>query len=184
VEPALDPTILKAISHPLRYRVLTILARRVASPRQMADELGEPLGRIGHHVRVLAQLGAIELVETRPRRGAIEHFYRAVVRPAIEDDVWAGLPRGTRRGLLAEPLRRGLEEAATAAAGSGFDDALMHLSVTYLQLDHRGREQVAETLREAFERVTRVEAEARERAGESDLEPTELVMLHFDRPEG
>lgn len=180
----LDPAILKAMGHPLRYRVLLALADRVASPRQLAAELDQPLGRVSHHVRVLARLEAIELVKTRPRRGAIEHFYRAVVRPAIGDDVWASLPRGTRHALLAEPLRRGLSDAAVAGAGSGFDDPLMHLSVVFLRLDRRGREQVADALRKAFERVTQIEAKARERADDAELESTELVMLHFDRESG
>lgn len=181
MEAGFDPTVVKTLAHPLRYRVLTVLARRVASPRQLADELEEPLGRVSHHVRVLARLGAIELVRTRQRRGAIEHFYRAVVRPAIEDDLWAALPPGTRHALVAEPLRNGLADAAAAGAGTGFDDPLMHLSVTYLMLDRRGREDVAGVLREAFERV--VDAESRARRRGEGLEPTELVMLHFDRPQ-
>ncbi len=35
------------------------------------------VSHLAYHIRVLRQLGFIELVETRQRRGALEHFYRA-----------------------------------------------------------------------------------------------------------
>lgn len=184
MEPALDPTIAKAIAHPLRARVLVALSERVASPNEIARELGEPLGRVSHHFRVLAKIGTIELVETRPRRGALEHFYRATVRPVIDDASWARLPIGARRSLTAQPLRAALQDAADAASGSGFDDSLVHVSRTLLQLDREARERVAETLAAALDRILEIQARARERAEKPELEPTELVMLHFDRESG
>jgi DNA-binding transcriptional ArsR family regulator len=73
-----DPRVVKALSHPLRVRILSILGARVASPTQLAEETGEPLGNVSYHVRTLAGLGLIELVSTVPRRGVLEHRYRAV----------------------------------------------------------------------------------------------------------
>ena len=35
------------------------------------------LRSVAYHVRVLKKLGCIELVESLPRRGAVEHVYRA-----------------------------------------------------------------------------------------------------------
>jgi DNA-binding transcriptional ArsR family regulator len=67
----------KALAHPVRVRALAILVEREASPSELADELGEPLGNVSYHVRLLHDLGLIELVSTTPRRGAIEHHYRA-----------------------------------------------------------------------------------------------------------
>ena len=58
----LDPRIVRALSHPIRHRVLVALNERVASPKELAAELGEPLGNVSYHTRVLAQLGCIELV--------------------------------------------------------------------------------------------------------------------------
>src|SRR4029079_9709992 len=74
----LDEALLKAISHPLRHRLLGLLDDRTASANELARELGLPLGRVSYHIRLLADLGVIELVRTEPRRGALEHFYRAV----------------------------------------------------------------------------------------------------------
>ena len=75
-----DPRLEKALSHPLRARILADLERQTSSPRELSDELGEPLGNVSYHVRRLAGLGLVKLVKTTPRRGAVEHHYRAVTR--------------------------------------------------------------------------------------------------------
>ena len=77
-----DQKLVRAIGHPLRLRLLTIFNERVASPSDLAAELGEPIGNVSYHTRILARLGCVELVRTKQVRGAIEHYYRAVVRPA------------------------------------------------------------------------------------------------------
>lgn len=74
-----------ALSHPLRARALAILDERVASPKELALELGAPLGVIAYHVRVLGSLELIELVDQTQRRGAVEHRYTAVPRPTGEN---------------------------------------------------------------------------------------------------
>ena len=73
-----DTRMMKALSHPLRWRILEHLTAGPASPSMVAARLGEPLGNVSYHVKILLQHDAIELVETRPVRGALEHVYRAV----------------------------------------------------------------------------------------------------------
>src|ERR1700755_2252653 len=100
----LDERLLKAISHPLRHRLLGLLDDRVASPNELAHELALPLGRVSYHIRLLAELGAIELVRTEPRRGALEHYYRAVTRPWFSGEDWSRLPRSARCGIVGQSL--------------------------------------------------------------------------------
>jgi DNA-binding transcriptional ArsR family regulator len=69
--------LMKALSHPLRWRILETLGEGPASPAMIATELGEPLGNVSYHVKILLQHDAVELVETRAVRGALEHVYRA-----------------------------------------------------------------------------------------------------------
>jgi DNA-binding transcriptional ArsR family regulator len=76
----------KAVAHPLRVTILELLDGRVASPIELARELGEPIGNVSYHARALRQLGAIRLVRTRQRRGAIEHFYTASVRISLSQE--------------------------------------------------------------------------------------------------
>ncbi len=72
-----DRDMVRALSHPLRRRVLAALRGRAASPVELAREFGEGIGTVSYHVRMLADAKLIELVEERPRRGATEHFYIA-----------------------------------------------------------------------------------------------------------
>lgn len=73
----LDPRLAKALSNDVRARALELLAEGAKSPKLIAAELELDLRSVAYHVRVLKKLGCIELVETLPRRGAVEHVYRA-----------------------------------------------------------------------------------------------------------
>ena len=72
-----DPRYVKALSHPLRVRILAILQERTASPVELAQVLEGTLGTVSYHVRTLHQLGLIELVDETRVRGAVEHHYKA-----------------------------------------------------------------------------------------------------------
>ncbi len=74
---SIDPRLAKALSNDIRARALDLLAEGARSPKAIATELGLDVRGVAYHVRVLKKLGCIELVETRPRRGAVEHIYRA-----------------------------------------------------------------------------------------------------------
>lgn len=67
----------KALAHPLRGQILTLLEAGRRSPSEIAETLGRPLGAVSYHVRYLRGLDLIRLVGTEPRRGAVEHFYEA-----------------------------------------------------------------------------------------------------------
>jgi len=82
---------LKAVSHPVRARALTVLNQRVASPSELATEQDAPVWDVAYHVRVLRELGMIQLVSTRQVRGATQHFYRTVAPPDLDDELWGRL---------------------------------------------------------------------------------------------
>jgi predicted ArsR family transcriptional regulator len=64
----------------MRAQILTVIAEGKASPKQVAERLGQDIRSVAYHVRVLQRLGCLELVETRQRRGATEHFYKVTER--------------------------------------------------------------------------------------------------------
>ena len=92
-----------AISHPVRFRIITAMnaPERNASPKELAEEFDLDVKRVAYHVRELTELGYLELVDTEPRRGSIEHVYRPVQRfEAWSHGVGRTLPRlqtGRRR---------------------------------------------------------------------------------------
>jgi len=166
----------------MRTRILGMLDERVASPRQLSDELDAPLQNVSYHVRELAKLGLIKLVRTTQRRGAIEHHYRAVAAPHVSDKAWSELPPIVRQRMTAAGLSEIFKQVDDAAAGGGFvaDDA--HLSRTQLVLDEKGREELTKELEAMVGRVDHIQGQARERLGNDHAseERMTLVMLRFD----
>ena len=80
--------IAESFVHPLKLRILKLMAEppppRAAvdcppelgwSPNSLYVAAGEPLGNVSYHVRQLEKAGLIELVATKQRRGALEHYY-------------------------------------------------------------------------------------------------------------
>ena len=113
-----EARIAKALAHPLRARILQRLGERVSSPGDLADELGAPLGVVSYHVRMLRDYECIELVRTEPRRGALQHFYRATARPTLNGDEWQMLPSGLRAELAAENLQKLVSDFVAANDGA------------------------------------------------------------------
>lgn len=75
-----DNNLLIALRHPLRRRILREMADgKVISPLELSSKLRQPLSNVSYHVRVLASRGAVTLVETKPTRGSVQHFYRSTV---------------------------------------------------------------------------------------------------------
>ncbi|HEX5376279.1 MAG TPA: winged helix-turn-helix domain-containing protein [Solirubrobacterales bacterium] len=73
---SIDPQLAKALSNSLRAEALALIGEGVDSPKQIAEKLDLDVRHVAYHVRVLRSLGCIELAETRPRRGTVEHVYR------------------------------------------------------------------------------------------------------------
>src|SRR4029077_15003039 len=76
--------LIMAIAHPLRRRILRVLADwgEPCSPAQIAREIGEPLGTVAYHAKVLWRFGAVEPAGEQHVGGTVEHFYDST----IEDD--------------------------------------------------------------------------------------------------
>jgi DNA-binding transcriptional ArsR family regulator len=78
-----DNELLIALRHPLRRQILrTMVEQDRISPRQISDELRQPLSNVSYHVRVLADCGAVTLVDTEPVRGSMQHFYSSTIEEA------------------------------------------------------------------------------------------------------
>jgi DNA-binding transcriptional ArsR family regulator len=183
----IDQRLVKALAHPLRVRLLAILNERVASPNELAKETGEPLGNVSYHVRLLADLDCVELVRTAPRRGAVEHYYRATVPPWFDKRAWADVPKSLRSSVSSSALSVIVEEAAAAMHSGAFDSrADRHVSRAPLMLDEDGWNELAGMLDELLERALELKGEAANRAVESgsegDLIPCSLVLLHYPTP--
>jgi hypothetical protein len=115
-KPSADSRSSKIFAHPLRREILTVMGDRVMSPTEISAAVGWPLTHTSYHVRQLAEYGVLKLVKTTPRRGAVEHHYRVVLKTVTQsldptnleiaaqacadadDETWAAYDAGTKRG--------------------------------------------------------------------------------------
>lgn len=146
---AIDQGFVKSLAHELRVEILAILTERMASPNELSKMLDEGLSQISYHVSVLRDYGRIELVKTEPRRGAVEHYYRATSKTLLPAKTWRGVKKGLRAvigGGLASDLFNDLADALSAKK---LTETGSHISRMPLVLDAEGQGNV-EAMAERF----------------------------------
>ncbi len=181
-----EQLVAKAFAHPLRVQILIILNERVASPNLLAQELDQSLNLVAYHVRVLEKYDCIELVDTKQRRGATEHFYRATRRQFLSDQEWSRLPEALRPGVASAILKAVFQDIEDAARSGSLDDVDdQHISRTPMVVDRKGWDDVAQLLGETLDRVLEIQAESSARLATSD-EPgllSKVEIMHFKSSE-
>jgi DNA-binding transcriptional ArsR family regulator len=158
-----DPRYVKALSHPLRVRILALLQERTASPRELAEWLDATLGTVSYHVRTLHDFGLIELVKTTQVRGAIAHHYKATIRPRVDDEAWSSAAPIVKQAAVGASLQTVDDYARASAAAGGFDRGEAHLSRTNLRLDAKGWQQAAKACEKLLTELGRIEEAAAKR---------------------
>jgi DNA-binding transcriptional ArsR family regulator len=184
-EQSLDEGLIKGLAHPLRWRLLeTLTERGESSPVELARILGQPLATVSHHMRVLRDANCVELTRTEQRRGAIEHFYRALMPAFFDDEQWARVPATFRRGLAAQLFRRIVGEAATAGTEGAFDEPGSHMDRMFVELDDRGWEELSDLLTSILKQAQAIQdrSDTRRDAGDQ-ARLSEIVVLHFKVPD-
>jgi DNA-binding transcriptional ArsR family regulator len=158
-----DPRLVKALAHPLRVRILRVLEVRTASPNEISNEIGAPLANVSYHVRALERAGLIELKRTTPRRGAVEHYYRAIGRLRVTDDAWEQVPAIIKAGLVDSALGQVGELAASAAVNGGFERKESVLSRHSIRLDKQGFQAAARAASDFIDEIRAIASQSEER---------------------
>lgn len=184
---AVGRRVVSSISHPVRIEAQRILFYRVASPNEIAQELGVTISTASYHVKQLLAEGCIELVKEVPRRGAVEHYYRAKIPTAFFGDEWTELPRETRSEISGLVLQAIFGEVMRALDADTFDARLdRHLSWIPIELDEQAWRELSERQLEWLQEIETIKASARERleaAGE-DGQRVVTTMMTFETPSG
>lgn len=170
---SLELRLIKGLAHPLRVKILELMNAREYSPREIERELGEGLSQVSYHVKVLKDFELIEMTKTQPRRGAVEHYYRAVERAHLPSDMSKDMPKPAQE-VVGDSILGKIDEDVSASLKSGKfyarDD--WHVSWTPADLDDEGCRE-AERLADKFiEEFLKIEAASANRraAGEGDGE--------------
>ena len=181
-----DPRFVKALAHPLRIHILRILEDGTASPRELADALGAKLPNVSYHVRFLERLGVLELVDTQPRRGALEHYYRASGRLRVTGKAWAQVPDIVKNAMVAATLDQIVQYVQAGALIGGFDRADAHASRQPMVLDAQGFNELGAALDDLLDRANVIAAESARRVASDNNHGDErdagLVLMLFETP--
>jgi DNA-binding transcriptional ArsR family regulator len=162
-KPLLNHRHMYALAKEERVRIFAIFCERVASPIEVSKELEMPVSYIGYHVKVLLECRLIVLEDEVQRRGAIEHFYRAVTPTLIPPGSWKDLPPAVRECISANILQEFFDDASAAIKAGVFDDPPGELSWIPLVLDAKGIEEFGELARGFLESVLDLQAKASKR---------------------
>ncbi|MBA3865426.1 MAG: winged helix-turn-helix transcriptional regulator [Solirubrobacterales bacterium] len=182
----IEQIVAKAFAHPLRVQILIILNERVSSPNLLAQELDQSLNLVAYHVRVLEKYDCIELVDTKQRRGATEHFYRATRRQFLSDAEWSRMPEVLRpaiSGAILKSVFQDIEDAVRSGTLDQVED--LHLSRTPMVVDKQGWSDVATLMDTTLDRLLEIQTESSERIANGDEAGilSKVEMLHFKSPD-
>jgi len=161
--------LLRAGWHPIQIEALTILVERgVASPKEIAVELGltkAKAGYVSHHCKELVKKGLAELDHTEPRRGASEHFYKALVPLVVLDEDAERMSFEERLQLTCWIAARISHDLITGIESGTIDERIdRHLTrQNPLRLDEQGYEELIEEQNRQFFRIEEIKARAAER---------------------
>lgn len=183
-----DPRLAKALEHPIRIEILAVLREGPSSPTRIQRELENvSLNLVSHHMKVLKEIGCVELAETVSRRGAKEHIYRLARSPIIDDESWDELPPKMRMPIMATVLRLISDDLARSIGTGLLDEAPdIHLTRSTLKLDREGWKEVVALLTRTLEEVIEIDSKSSKRLEAAEGTPitTTVAILHFPTDKG
>lgn len=182
-QTGVDQRLVKALAHPLRVEILIILNERMASPNELSKELEEGLSQVSYHVKVLKDFECIEMVKTEPRRGAVEHYYRATARAFLSDREWQKLPASIKPGMSAAFMKMLISDVIAAMNGGTFDSRDdRHMSWTPGVVDEQGWAESVDLVNETLDRAMAIHTASAKRLAKSgeDGIPATVVLMNFE----
>lgn len=180
-----DRRLIEALGHPVREHLLAVFNERIASAREIGEEIGADVSSFYHHVEELEKLECIERVETRRRRGANEHFFRARKTVFFDDESWRQVPESLRTDLATRFVQAIIDDATISLQSGTFtrrgDE---HVSWTSADFDEAGWKEVTELMNQTLERLGAIQRESSDRLAASGevCVPGTVGILAFETP--
>lgn len=173
-----------AMTHPTRIRTMRVLTEREATPREIADEIGEELNNVAYHVKILKELGCIELVHITQAHGGrvAEHLYRGAQRPYFQLEDLERLSDSEKLNLTSAVMQHIADDVAAAMAHGTFythDDN--HMSRMPMILDGEGWNETSELLDTTLDALMAIQERVNARKGDETM-PAKVAILQFESP--
>jgi DNA-binding transcriptional ArsR family regulator len=178
-----DRRLIKAIAHPVREHILAVLNERIASAREISEELGADVSSFYHHIEELEKFGCIERVETKRRRGANEHFFQAKSTLFFDETRWHALPPSIKADVAVSSLQYLFDDVVNALERGALDVRDdRHISWTPSEFDAQGWEEARGLMDKALEQLSAIQQAAALRLakGQERGIPATMAMLAFE----
>jgi hypothetical protein len=174
----------RAMSHPLRAKLLAMLNTNPASASELEEILPEPLSNISYHVRELWLWGLVEVVGREQVRGATKTRYRGITKMQLSDNVVKGMPAESKDGIIVEAVKEAFTRARAAVeAGTFTKHDNSHIITAIPDLDEQGWEEVADLIADTYAKVNDIAAEAVNREPDPERRFRATVsMLSYESP--
>jgi DNA-binding transcriptional ArsR family regulator len=179
-----DPgAIVEAYRHPLRGRVLSVLAERPGvTVRQIAERLDEPPRRVRHHLEVLVEAGLVEVTAEEKTAGAVRRRYG---RGPVELSAEAAVDPAGRIELGKATVRMLMGDLNVAAAAGTLcarpDDFEARF---YGEVDEVSFRELVALHSEAYRQILRTVQDGKDRVRQSGRWGTEIIasLFFFEAP--
>lgn len=76
---------IKALSNVYRISILEAFDNKPATAKMISMKLGEPHGKVNYHMKTLAKVGILKLVEVSTKLGVVEKYYMPVAKNFMLD---------------------------------------------------------------------------------------------------
>lgn len=167
-----------AMANRIRFEVLTLLNEGVFAPIEIAEILDEPIGKLSHHIKELANAGSIEVARVEPAGNALKHYYRAVEQPYVSDEEALAMTPQQRQVIAGVTLQSIMAESMSSFwAGTMSDDPRNTVLIwRWINVDREGHREIMDELLESWSRIRGIEARSTARRCESG-EAAESVIV-------
>lgn len=175
---SIEEVVSYSMGHRIRIEILTLLNEGVYTPDEISERLGEPLGKVTHHISELVDRGAIELARTEPARNWTRHYYRAVEQPYISEEQALEMTPQQRQIFAGVVLQSIMAESMSAFwAGHMVDDpSNTLLSWRWFNVDQQGQREITDELLASWERVQDIETRATNRRAQSGESAVSVIV--------
>jgi len=156
-----DRRLIKALGHPVREHILAVLNERVASAREIGEEIGADVSSFYHHIELLEELECIERVASRRRRGANEHFFKARQTFFFDVETLQKMPASLKAQIAASSLQYLFDDVVLALKAGTLDARDdRHLSWTPGAFDAQGWKETTELMGQTLSRLCAIQKAA------------------------
>ena len=175
-----------AIGHRIRVEILAALHDLgSASAIELARVVHQPLSTVTHHVGELLKSDSILIDRTERVRSVEQRFYRVIGPRFTSDEEMLEKTEEERQETYRVALEAMLAEVLAGFwAGKLPADPRAFLCWNWLNVDARGRDEIADEQLRSWRRLEEIQAAADARRAESGEDPITVVVTStgFERP--